>query len=74
LKVGPVGDGARIDDGDVRCFSEGNDGVLPLFEVIDQSLGLELVHLTTKRSYGNSRHSWIQETKVRNRDLLTPGF
>jgi hypothetical protein len=57
LKIGPVGDGARIDNGDVRTFFERDDSIPSLFEGVDQSLGLELVHLASERSNGNSRHS-----------------
>jgi hypothetical protein len=57
LKIGPVGNGARIDNGDIRTFFERDDSIPSLFEGVDQSLGLELVYLTAKCSNGNSSHS-----------------
>jgi hypothetical protein len=65
LKIGPVRDGARIDNSDVRTFSEGDDGVSSLFESIDKSLRLELVHLTSEcgnRDGGHSTHYYLSRT------------
>ena len=59
-----MGDGARIDDGDVRTFFEGDDSILPLFEGIDKSLRLELVHFTSECGHGNGRHNFLKSGQL----------
>jgi hypothetical protein len=48
LKVRAVGDGAGIDDGDVRRFSERDKAVSLSFQDIHQCFGFELVDFAAK--------------------------
>jgi hypothetical protein len=59
LKIGAVCDGARIDNGDIRPFFEGDDSILSLFEGIDKNLRLELIHFTTECGDRNSGHDLL---------------
>jgi hypothetical protein len=56
LKVRAVGDGAGIDDGDVRRFSERDKAVSLLFQGIHQDFGFELVDFAAQGSNTRSHH------------------
>ena len=64
LKIGPVSDGAGIDDGDIRRFSEGTQAIPALFQRSHQGFGFELIDFATQR--GNSkRSSWFLRRLMR---------
>jgi hypothetical protein len=58
LKISPVRDRTRVDDGDVRPISEGDEGITSLFQGVCESLRLKLIHFAAEGGNGNGFHSF----------------
>jgi hypothetical protein len=63
LKIRTVGNGARINDGDIRRLPERDKAVSLFFQGIHQGFGFELVDFTAQRGKSNCCHGSLRLMK-----------